>query len=79
MSVVGLDQNRLANTLRDSGLVPDGELQRGLNGRLLVQGKGQSTGQLEQFELNLSPFSDGIYLLRLQTPDGMRTLKVTKM
>ena len=50
-----------------------------LNGRLLTQGSGHSRGELEQFELDLTRFSSGIYLLRLQTPDGTRALKVTKM
>jgi len=49
-----------------------------LNGKLLQQQTLRSIGGLNQVELDLSGQAAGIYLFRLQTPEGQRTLRLSK-
>ena len=50
-----------------------------ISGRLLQTNNGDSEKQLEQIRLDLSKLQSGIYLFRLQTPQGARTLRISKI
>jgi len=50
-----------------------------LNGRLLQTRNATSTGAKESLPLDLSTLPGGIYLFRLQTAAGIRTLRLSKL
>ena len=50
-----------------------------LNGKLLQQQTLRSVGGINQVELDLTRHAAGIYLFRLQTPEGQQTLRLSKL
>ena len=49
-----------------------------INGRLIQENKNKSIQGSTNLELDLSNQASGIYLFRLQTPDGIQTVRLSK-